>query len=1459
VASGAISGAGCSGTVTATNGGNSLGLSAGVVPAGGSCDITVNVSSATAATYNNSSGVVATTNAGNGAASIGTLSVVSGPAPLTVSKSFAPASIGTNDSTVMTITLLNPNAVAVTGAAFSDSYPFSLSNTATPTTTVGGTAGCAGTLTAAANGTSLVLSGGNVPASGSCTFSANVTSNAVGSVVNSTGVVTTTNAGSTASVNGTLTVLSRMTVAKAFTPTSVNAGVASVLKITLTNPNAVALTGVAFNDAYPSGLVNTATPAGAITGAGCSGTVTATANGTALVLAGATLPASGSCDITANVTSAAAGSYVNNSGAVSSANAGAGASAQASLTVIAGAPPLVAPAVAKAFTPNTIAAGDVSVLSITINNPNASAITGAAFTDNYPSGLSNTGSASFSPASVTAGCTGTLTGANTGTVLALSGGNVPANASCVININVTSNSLTPTVHTNPAFSLTSSNAPNGNAAAAMLQVLAKPTISQAYGLSTIANGGTSTLTFTLGNSNASALSNANFTDLLNNVSVASATIGGTCVGVSNSPALTLGATALNLTVPNLPAGGCTVTIDITGTIPGSWVNTASGVTTSQTTVGAASNATPLTVLALPIVAKSFSVNPVAKDATTQVVISVTNNNAVAMTGVAFTDNYPTTLPDAPDNKLVNATSITTATPASCTGTLTAASGQRVFSLTGGTVPANTTCVYTAEVKTSSTAVPAIYLNNSGPVTTTNAGTGASASASLQVINGPTVAKSFAPSSIPVGGVSLLTITLGTTAGGGGTTAAALTDTYPAGLVNITGTPLVSNSCTGSVVAASGGNSVSISGGTIPPNSTCAIVVRVTSTVVGSYVNTIAAGDLTSSSGSNAAGDTATLVVPARPTISKAFSPASITTGNNTTMSFTLTNINSTALTNATFTDALTGMNVAAAALGGTCVAASNSPALTVGATALNLHVPSLPAGGCTVTVQVTSATPGTWPNTSSGVTVSEIVGAGTASNTANLVVTSIVTGVQVGGYVYADANHNTQRDSTETGTGLTLYAKLVSTASGSGPALQAVVVDPATGAYLFTSVAPGNYFVVIDNNNALADVTPTISSAWTGTENADGTRRNVAVTGVDLTGIHFGLFNGNLLTGKVFRDNGSGAGTANNGLQDGTEIGLPNATLRLTSADGSITYDSTTSAADGTWRLWLAAGLQGTSVHVVQDLPTGYRSISAAPALGYDRATSSLTFAYTAGSNVTGLNFGDVAFETLSAPQQRSAAAGAVVFYAHRFTAGSDALVSFSATSNSGWPQTLYLDSNCNGVLDTGEPVISAAVAATAAAPVCVIAKLNVPPGAAAGAQNLLTLQASVAYSSAAPALTVVLSNEDQTTVSGGTGTASALLLVKSQDISNPLPGGRINYTLTYTNQGSTAISALRISDFTPAYTRFASAACVGPLPAGITACTVTQSPAAAAAGAVEWLLSGSLLPGAFGQVSFAVDLVSSP
>lgn len=120
---------------------------------------------------------------------------------------------------------------------------------------------------------------------------------------------------------------------------------------------------------------------------------------------------------------------------------------------------LDAPAVTKQFNPGTVTAGDPTRLTITLTNGNALAVTGAAFTDNYPVGLEN----ALVP-NVTNTCGGTVTAAPGGSTLILMGGSIPANGSCSVSVSVVPMTEGSFVNTLPAGSLTSSNAPPSGAA-----------------------------------------------------------------------------------------------------------------------------------------------------------------------------------------------------------------------------------------------------------------------------------------------------------------------------------------------------------------------------------------------------------------------------------------------------------------------------------------------------------------------------------------------------------------------------------------------------------------------------------------------------------------------------------------------------------------------------------------------------------------------------------------------------------------------------------------------------------------------------------------------------------------------------------------------------------------------------------------------------------------------------------
>ena len=895
-----------------------------------------------------------------------------------------------------------------------------------------------------------------------------------------------------------------------------------------------------------------------------------------------------------------------------------------------------------------------------------------------------------------------------------------------------------------------------------------------------------------------------------------------------------------------------------------------------------------------------------------------------------------------------------------------------FSLPAGS---SVSLTFTANIATSQ--APSSYKNN---VTVTSDAGGATSgpTAAVAVTGKPAISKSFTPAFIATGDTSNMRFTLTNASPNiSDVSALAFTDALPAGVTAVNGTSAV---C-GGTLTITGGNALSFTGGTLAAGFSCNIDVPVTGTTAGVKPNTTSV--LSSNLGAGFASNTATLTVSNAPSISKAFAPTSIISGGTSALTFTIGNTNTTPLNNVTFTDSLVNMKIASTAITGSCAVVSNSPALSVGATALNLLIPGVPAGGCTVTVQVTSTTAGTNPNTASGVTSTQTPVASAVSNTANLDVTSTpeftltkshvdpfpigvngvytltvknigfgatasstgaitvtdtlpagltyviagsgnatwtcasappvvtcttaagftlaagansvfaitvsvagppasvintanvtggaattilpaapttdpttigVAGVNVSGFVYSDANHNLQLDAGETGTGLTLFAKLVPAATPAGPATQAVAVNTATGAYTFLTVASGDYIIVIDNNNTLADVTPTIPVTWVGTEMPTQTRNNVTVAATDLVNLNFGLFNGNTLTGRVFVDSGIGAGgVPNDGVPNGTETGLAAAVVKLTNAAGTTTFDSTVSDASGNYTLWIPNAQAAASLRVVETNIGGYLSTGGGvgnTAGTYVRLTDATTFTFTAGTNYTLVNFADVPVNTLLANGQQSALPGNVVFYSHTFTAGSGGSVSFSSTSPAGWPQALYRDTNCNGAIDAGELIISAAITVVADSKTCVILKETIPNGTPLNAQDSATVVASFSYTSAAPVLAASLTNTDLTTLG-----SAGLVLTKSQNNATPLPGSNIIYTISYTNSSNAPLSNIVISDATLSYTTYIGASCVLPLPAAISACNVSTQPTVGTTGPIKWTLTGNLQPAATGQVQFTVKV----
>ena len=213
---------------------------------------------------------------------------------------------------------------------------------------------CGGTVTANAGTSTATLTDGSIMANGSCTVAVDVTAPNGGSFINSlpAGALRTSNGNNAAPAVATLTVNAQTgggppTLGKSFSPATINAGGVSTLTITLTNPNnTVADLTAQLIDTLPSGM---RAIAGSVTStclaprdetplpmptAGFSPAWYNETNST-VGLTGGSIPANGSCTVTANVTVAVAGCYANSlpAGALQTSNGKNTDSAVATLTV----------------------------------------------------------------------------------------------------------------------------------------------------------------------------------------------------------------------------------------------------------------------------------------------------------------------------------------------------------------------------------------------------------------------------------------------------------------------------------------------------------------------------------------------------------------------------------------------------------------------------------------------------------------------------------------------------------------------------------------------------------------------------------------------------------------------------------------------------------------------------------------------------------------------------------------------------------------------------------------------------------------------------------------------------------------------------------------------------------------------------------------------------------------------
>ena len=279
----------------------------------------------------------------------------------------------------------------------------------------------------------------------------------------------------------------------------------------------------------------------------------------------------------------------------------------------------------------------------------------------------------------------------------------------------------------------------GLAAFSMVPTAAAQTLDKALSPTSIADGATTVLTFTVTNpAGAPAASNVGFVDALPPaLRVANPpNVGGTCANAAAATIATVGAGTITTTNLQVPAGAstCTVTVNLTNVSgqvnascagnPAAFTNSAGNVTVSNVVNGV--NASCLTVLSTtPTLAKSFSPTIIADGGTTTLTFTVAAPaGAPAMSNVGFVDVLPSGLRVAnpPDigGTCANAAAATTATAG--TGTITTAGLQVPAGASTCTVTVNVTNV-AGQLNASCAGNPAAFTNSAGNITVSNVANG----------------------------------------------------------------------------------------------------------------------------------------------------------------------------------------------------------------------------------------------------------------------------------------------------------------------------------------------------------------------------------------------------------------------------------------------------------------------------------------------------------------------------------------------------------------------------------------------------------------------------------------------------------------------------------------------------------------------------------------------------------------
>ena len=841
-----------------------LSLTNGTIPASGSCTFTVTVStplaSAVGAYPNTSSDVMGEINGtmitGNNADDV--LYIQESPV---FTKTFLDDPIPAGSSSTLEFTITNSSSTdALSDLTFTDPIGSFMSGAVVTSLPAAGSCGAGSVFINTTSGGIPIFQmiGGNLPASGSCTFTIEISTPvgvSAGPYTNTTSNLTGNLGGSSitgSTASDDLNILGVPSLSKSFLNDPVDPGSIVDLEFTLTySENAtVDATSIAFTDdlnAVIPGLAAIGLPLNDICGTGSS--ISGTTN---LSFTNGTMSPGDECTFTVQVQVPAGivtGAYTNTTSALTAMVSGQSATGNAAVDDL----DIGGLEFTKEFLDDVVLPGETTTLRFTLNNTSDFDATGIIFTDNLSTALS--GMTALAPLPTNpCGAGSSISGT---TFLIFVSGSVPNNSSCSFDVQVlVPVSATPGTYTNTTSNLIATiDGASRTLSVASDQITVENNfiaMSKSFTDDPVVPGDPVSVTFDIENLDpTNTIADLSFstdfdsalTGLVVN-SLSSNDCGGVVGGV--------GTGLMTLTGGTLTGGGtCSITIVLDtpasaafGSIVPCTTSTASGTINGFAVVGdAASDNLEFSFLELT---KSFS-GPVAAGSTVQLTFMIENFSNNTITGLQFSDDLESMLSGA----------IATNLPLTdVCGTGSTLSGSSIVLFQNGELAPTSTCSFTVDILIPANAIGTTYTNTTGTLQINGLDSADPATANLVVLAPPGFSKSFAPPFINVGGVSTLTFTIDNTSSTVDANSLAFTDNFPAGL-EINSTPSVVNTCGGTVTAVAGSSTVVLTGGSVSAGSTCTISVDVTSVSDDTYTNTT--GDLTSTLG-NSGTATAILLV-----------------------------------------------------------------------------------------------------------------------------------------------------------------------------------------------------------------------------------------------------------------------------------------------------------------------------------------------------------------------------------------------------------------------------------------------------------------------------------------------------------------------------------------------------------------------------------------------------------------------